>query len=198
MNAGTRSWPDGLILRHDLRPGDLGRVIALHGEIYRQWPGFGIEFEAFVARTVAEFGLENDFNGRIWLLEHGASEAEGDLGFEASGTAPRPTLERGACEDEHELVGCCAIAFRSEGLAQLRWVLLRPELCGGGLGRGLVETALDYCRESGVERVYLETTDGLDASSALYRKLGFQEVSNQVVPMWRESRPLIRMERRLK
>ncbi|MEX2499716.1 MAG: GNAT family N-acetyltransferase [Wenzhouxiangellaceae bacterium] len=174
MTAGPHSWPDGLTLRHDLRPGDLGRVIALHGEVYSQWSGFGVEFEAFVARTIAEYGLENEFNGRIWLLE------------------------RGACEDERELVGCCAIAFRSEGLAQLRWVLLHPQLRGGGLGRGLVETALDYCRESGVERVYLETTDGLDASSALYRKFGFQEVSNEVVPMWREPRPLIRMERRLK
>ena len=172
MNAETSLWPEGLRLRHDLRPGDLGRIIALHGEVYQHWPGFGLEFEAFVARTIAEYGLDKDFNGRIWLLER-------------EGSSP-------------ELVGCCAIAFRSRGWAQLRWVLLRPEFSGRGLGRRLVETALTHCREAGIERVYLETTDGLEASSALYRKLGFRETSNRIVPMWREPRPLIRMELSLK
>jgi len=168
MNAESSAWPRNLTLRHDLRPGDLGRVVSLHGEVYRQWPGFGLEFEAFVARTLAEFGLENGFNGRIWLLERQAAE--------------------------HELVGCCAVAYRAPRLAQLRWVLLRPEFCGAGLGKRLVETALAHCRSNGVERVYLETTDGLDASSVLYRKLGFRETSNRIAAMWQAPRPLIRME----
>ena len=172
MKAEAPAWPRNLSLRHELRPGDLGRVIALHGQVYQHWPGFGLEFEAFVARTIAEYGLDNDFKGRIWLLERETSSPE--------------------------LIGCCAIAFRSRGLAQLRWVLLRPEFCGGGLGKRLVETALAHCRSSGVERVYLETTDGLEASSALYRKLGFRETANRVVPMWREPRALIRMELSLK
>jgi len=170
MGIAAGDWPRGLRIRHDLRPGDLGRVIALHGEVYRQWPGFGLEFEAFVARTIAEYGLENGFNGRIWLLER-----------------ERP-------DGPDELVGCCAIALRSESLAQLRWVLLDAGLHGGGLGRRLVETALDYCRESGIDRVFLETTDGLEASSALYRRLGFRETANEVVPMWCGPRRLIRME----
>jgi len=165
-------WPEGLKLRHELQPGDLGRMIALHGQVYRQWPGFGLEFEAFVARTVAEFGLENRFNGRIWLLERGLDQDAG-------------------------LAGCCAIAFRSKRLAQLRWVLLQHQLHGSGLGRRMVEIALDYCRDSGVERVFLETTDGLEASGALYRKLGFRETSNRVVTMWSGPRPLIRMELKL-
>jgi len=172
MNEESPVWPRELSLRHDLRPGDLGRLIALHGEVYRQWPGFGLEFEAFVAATVAEFGLENGFAGRTWLLERGTGSKE--------------------------LVGCSAIAHRSPRLAQLRWVLLRPELCGGGLGKRLIETALTYCRETGFERVYLETTGGLEASSALYRKLGFRETDNRTAPMWREPRALIRMELDLK
>ena len=69
MSSQADAWPEGLRLRHELRPGDLGRLIALHGEVYSQWPGYGLEFEAFVARTVAEYGLDNGFNGRIWLLE---------------------------------------------------------------------------------------------------------------------------------
>lgn len=173
MSTATHPWPDGLSLRHELKPGDLGRLIALHGEVYRQWPGFGPEFEAFVARTVAEYGLENRFNGRIWLLE------------QEIGSNP-------------QLVGCCAIALRSERLAQLRWVLLRAELSGRGLGRRMVEIALNYCRDIGIEQVFLETTDGLQASSTLYRSLGFRETSNRVVPLWSERRQLIRMDLMLK
>lgn len=166
-NAGI-SLPEGLTLRHEIRPGDLGRLIALHGIVYSEEPGFGPEFEAFVARTVAEFGIENRFRGRIWLLER-----------------------------EAELVGSCAIVRRDEQLAQLRWVLLSRRLRGTGLGRYLVETALDYCREIGYRRVFLETTDGLEASSSLYRKMGFQQSSSERVPLWDGVRPLIRMEKDL-
>ncbi len=169
MTSRVDAWPDGLRLRHELRPGDLGRLIALHGEVYSQWPGYGLNFEAFVARTIAEYGLENGFNGRIWLLEHGQPPGS-------------------------ELVGCCAIALRCQALAQLRWVLLKKDFCGAGLGLRLVEIALDYCRDSGIERVFLETTDGLEASSTLYGKLGFRETSNRTVPLWAGPRPLIRME----
>ena len=45
--------PDDISVRKELRGGDLGRVIALHGECYDMLPGFGLPFEAFVARTVA-------------------------------------------------------------------------------------------------------------------------------------------------
>ncbi len=173
MSSRADAWPEGLRLRHELRPGDLGRLIALHGEVYSQWSGYGLEFEAFVARTIAEYGLDNGFNGRVWLLEAGQESAS-------------------------ELVGCCAVALRGKAAAQLRWVLLKSEFCGGGLGRRLVETALDHCRGLGIEKVFLETTDGLEASSTLYEKLGFRESSNQIVPLWAGPRPLIRMELSLK
>ncbi len=171
MQSTNTGWPSGLRLRHELAPGDLGRLISLHGEVYADWSGFGLEFEAFVARTIAEYGLDNGFKGRIWLLERD--------------------------DADRELVGCSAIARRSGNTAQLRWILLRKDWWGNGLGRRLVETALDWSRRSGAERVYLETTDGLEASSALYRKLGFRETRNEVVEMWAGRRPLIRMERSL-
>ncbi|MDT8449083.1 MAG: GNAT family N-acetyltransferase [Wenzhouxiangellaceae bacterium] len=164
-SAGFR-LPDDLKIRHELRPGDLGRLIALHGQVYADEPGFGPEFEAFVARTVAEYGLDNRFRGRVWLLERG-----------------------------DELVGCAAIAHRGGGRAQLRWVLLARAVRGTGLGRHLVETALGYCRSKGYGEVYLETTDGLEASTGLYRKLGFDHVSSEPVPLWAGVRPLMRMRK---
>ncbi|MFU8877488.1 MAG: hypothetical protein ACNA7E_05045, partial [Wenzhouxiangellaceae bacterium] len=59
QDSDSFSLPEGLSLRSELRAGDLGRLIALHGSVYDEWPGYGLKFEAFVARTIAEFGLEN-------------------------------------------------------------------------------------------------------------------------------------------
>lgn len=159
---------DDITIRNRLQPGDLGRLIALHGTGYAELPGFGSRFEAFVARTVSDFGLDNNLEGRIWLAEF-----DGDL------------------------LGCTAIARRGPHLGQLRWVLVAPVARGLGLGRALLDRAMAYCREQGFERVYLETTDGLEISSRMYEKRGFVTTSSERVELWEGVRPLIRMEKKL-
>ena len=66
-----------------------------------------------------------------------------------------------------------------------------------GLGRRLVETAIAFSIESGCDRLYLETTDGLPESQALYEKLGFRQVSSERQVLWEDERPLVRMEKQL-
>lgn len=156
--------PD-IAIRHDLRPGDLGRVIALHGECYDALPGFGITFEAFVARTLAEYILDAGGSGRLWLAEKAG-----------------------------RLVGCTAIVLRDGGFGQLRWVLVDPRARGAGLGKALVHRALAFCHENDCRRVFLETTDGLPESQTLYEALGFEVVSDGPEELWDGVRPLIRME----
>ncbi len=156
-----------VIIRDELRPGDLGRLIALHGECYDPLPGFGLKFEAYVAHTIAEYVLDAGGNGRIWLAE-----------------------QRG------ELVGCAAVVLREGGQAQLRWVLVSPASRGDGIGRELVGRALDYSRAQGCREVFLETTDGLPESEALYLSLGFEVESNTIEELWDGARPLILMRRK--
>ena len=155
---------DDIRIRHDLQGGDLGELIALHGRVYEPLEGFGLRFEAFVARTIAEYVLDNDCRGRVWLAHRG-----------------------------RELVGCTAIALRNPNKAQLRWVLVDPAARGIGLGRALVEKAIDFSRENGCSEVFLETTDGLEESSALYRALGFAVISETRAELWDGVRPLIVM-----
>ena len=157
--------PNDIAIRHELRPGDLGRIVSLHGEAYAPLPGFGRRFEAYVARTVAEYILDNDANGRIWLAER-----------------------------DDELLGCTAVALRNDDEAQLRWVVVTPSARGSGLGGTLVGKALEYCREQGRATVHLYTTDGLPESQALYEKLGFRTTSNEPDELWDGERPLIRMQ----
>ena len=154
-----------ITIRHDLRTGDLGRIIALHGEAYDTLPGFGLTFEAFVARTIAEYYLDAGGAGRIWMAERG-----------------------------DKLVGCSALVLRGDGLGQLRWILVDLSARGIGLGKNLVNSALDYARESGCSKIFLQTTDGLPESQQLYEKLGFEVTSNAPEELWDGVRPLIRME----
>ncbi len=167
-NPANAMWPVGLSLRTELKPGDLGRMIALHGEVYDACTGFGLPFEAFVAQTMAEFGLHDRFNGRLWLLER-----------------------------DQTLLGCCAIVYRQSQTAQLRWVLLAPELRGLGLGRRLLELSIDHCRDQGYRQIVLDTTDGLEASGRLYEQLGFRIISDSPEILWDGPRPLIRMQKDL-
>jgi GNAT superfamily N-acetyltransferase len=152
-------------IRTDLRPGDLGRLIELHGIAYDPVPGFGLPFEAFVAQTIAEYVLDNGAKGKIWLAER-----------------------------DGRLVGCTAIVLREDGRGQLRWVLVAPSERGAGLGKRLVNDALAFCREQGCTSVFLETTDGLRESQTLYERLGFAITSDSVAELWDGPRPLIVME----
>lgn len=160
---------DDIIIRHDLRVGDLGRIIALHGEVYDALPGYGLTFEAYVARTIAEYVLDAGGTGRIWLAER-----------------------------DERLVGCAAMILRDEEQGQLRWVLVDQSARGMGLGKDLVNRALDYARDHGCSRVFLETTDGLSESQSLYDALGFEVISDVREELWDGIRPLIHMEMKLK
>ncbi len=152
-------------IRTNLRPGDLGRIISLHGEVYDPLGGYGLTFEAFVGRTIAEFVLDNGARGQIWLAEQG-----------------------------DRLIGCTAIALREGNRGQLRWVLVDPSARGRGMGKQLVNSAMEYCRKEGCNSVFLETTDGLPESQTLYEKLGFAVTSESVEELWDGPRPLIIMQ----
>jgi GNAT superfamily N-acetyltransferase len=141
----------GVTVRHDLRPGDMGRVIALHGVLYAEEYGFDHGFEAYVAETVAEFGhLARPDRDRLWLAER-----------------------------DGRLVGSIAIVGREHGAAQLRWFLVGPEARGHGLGRRLVGEALAFCRTAGYRSVYLWTVTGLDAAARLYLAAGFRKTETK-------------------
>ena len=156
---------DQPVVRTTLRAGDLGRIIELHGIAYDSVPGFGLHFEAFVGRTIAEYILDNKAEGQIWLAER-----------------------------DGQLVGCTAIVLREGGRGQVRWVLVAPSERGCGLGKQLVTGALQYCRDEGCRSVFLETTDGLKESQTLYEQLGFGVTSETVAELWDGPRPLIIME----
>ncbi|HET8648839.1 MAG TPA: GNAT family N-acetyltransferase, partial [Gemmatimonadales bacterium] len=121
-------------LRSELRPGDIGAIAALHGTLYAREYGFDHTFEAYVAGPLAEFALRNAPNERIWLAEQAG-----------------------------RLVGVVAIVAEDgdPATAQLRWFLVDPSARGRGLGRRLLDTAIEFSRAAGYRRIVLWTVSAL-------------------------------------
>ena len=82
-----------------------------------------------------------------------------------------------AIDDNGQVVGCCALKPHPESdCFELAKMAVSPEAQGKGIGRKLGETLLDYARSHGVKRIFLEGNTRLEASIALYRKLGFKQI----------------------
>jgi GNAT superfamily N-acetyltransferase len=153
--AAPGGAPGGLTLRTDLRPGDLGEVVRLHGVVYARERGFDPTFEAYVAGPLAEFVRAASPRGRLWLAERGG-----------------------------RLVGCAAVVEAAPETAQLRWFLVAPSARGCGLGTRLMGEALAFCRACGYAEVMLWTESALAAAARLYRAAGFRKVEEKPGRMW--------------
>lgn len=144
-----------LEIRNDLRPGDLGAIVQLHGECYAADCGFDHTFEPYVAVPLSEFVLRADGRERIWIVTRA-----GRVG------------------------GSVAIVAASETEAQLRWLLLAPPLRGRGLGRRLVGESLAFCRLCGYASVFLWTLAHLEKALGIYRHFGFQVRQRRTHRIW--------------
>ena len=136
---------DDISIRTDLRSGDLGYVIYLHGVLYSREYGYGLQFESYVAKGLCEFYEKYDSKrNRVWVCEH-----------------------------NRQIMGFLLLMDRGEA-AQLRYFLIEPEYRGIGLGTRLLNLYMDFLRECGYKASYLWTTHELGTAASLYKRLGFQ------------------------
>jgi len=156
-------------IRNDLQPGDLGYIAYLHGILYAPEQGWDHTFDAYVAMPLAVFAKSHSSRERIWIAEKGG-----------------------------KIVGSAAIVKFSEKEAQLRWLLLDPDVRGQGLGRRLVEEALDFCRRAEYSSVFLWTVNTLPVSAMLYRAMGFKETEELTHELWGSVVTEVRYELALK
>jgi len=145
--GGARNEP--FILRPP-RAGDFGWVVARHGALYAAEHGWDTGFEGMVAGLVSRYLADRDpAREAAWIAER-----------------------RGVN------VGCVFLTrSQDEGAAKLRMLLLEPEVRGLGLGRRLVETALNFARTVEYGRVTLWTYEELTAARRLYARQGFRLLS---------------------
>ena len=151
----NRPLPQGVSVRNAFQAGDIGHIVWLHGVLYTKEYGWDHTFEAYVAGPLSEFAKSQTGRERIWLVERNNS-----------------------------IVGTVAIVEVSEVVAQLRWLLVHPDLRGLGLGRYLVEEALKFCRDRGYRSVFLWTEGRLTAAARIYTSLGFKQNEAKTHSLW--------------
>jgi len=147
---------NGLRVRTGLTPGDVGQITYLHGVVYDEEYGLDTTFEAYVAKPLADFTLNQDNpRQRIWVVEK-----------------------------DGVVCGSVAVVEHSHEEAQFRWLILSRESRGLGLGRRLIEWALRFCRDQGYRTVFLWTFSELEAAAYLYRSHGFKLTEEKTHTKW--------------
>lgn len=134
--------------------GCIGDIVSLHARTYSQIAGFGAYFEAKVATELAEFVRQRPCdNTRMWLYVEDG-RTKGSL-----------------------------IADTEGQVVHLRWFVLDAELRGRGIGKQLMQCAVDFIDKNS-SAAYLWTFSGLDAARHLYEAHGFTLAEERVGQQW--------------
>lgn len=145
----------GITIRHEIKPGDIGYIIYLHGHLYDKEFVYDSSFEAYVGKYLAEFASSIKDREKLWIIEK-----------------------------NNEILGSMAIVEHTNTEAQLRWLLLHPDIRGKGLGKQLMDDAIAFCRANGYSSIFLWTEDLLKPAAKLYKTKGFQLTEEKTHEIW--------------
>ena len=146
-------------LETGFQPGDIGAVAAAHGRHYAAAWGFGTVFEARVAAGLGAFAERQAADDLVLIARDGAGWA-GSLILDLNDPDSGP---RGA---------------------HLRWFILDERTRGTGLGRAMMNRAMEHVDAQAGGRAWLTTFAGLDAARHLYEAHGFALFSEAEGQAW--------------
>lgn len=147
--------PQAAPRRYTLRPhraGDMGWIVAKHGELYAREYGWDSTIEAITAEIVGTFLKNFDpKRERCWIAE-----------------------------SDGEPVGSVFLVRDSDEVARIRLLIVDPKARGLGIGRDLVDRSIAFAREAGYRRITLWTHAVLITARAIYERAGFKRTRNWV------------------
>ena len=148
---GAKPEPKASYLLRPHQPGDMGWIVHRHGVLYAQEYGWDEQFEALVAKIVAEFIQNFDSRReRCWIAEKDA-----------------------------EIVGSVFLVKESKTEARLRLLLVEPGARGLGIGKRLVAECVRFARQASYKKITLWTNSVLDAARYIYEEAGFQLIKEE-------------------
>ncbi len=77
-------------------------------------------------------------------------------------------------EEEGRVIGTCGVKADGEKTAILRRFFVNSGHRGKGVGRGLLEQALAFCREKRFKEVVIRTSASMEQAIRVCRKAGFE------------------------
>jgi len=142
---------------------DIPIVPEKHVELYKEDHNYPPDtFGKYVNDALADLPLSG---GPLWIAEYEHSPA--------SSSEPDPIW-----------AGCVSIIPTDEPTGRLRFLLVAPAFRSCGLGRRLMEVALDYCLSRNFRKVTLSTAADCVSAHKLYRHFGFQRVKTVEGTPW--------------
>ncbi len=143
------------IITNSIDSVDIQGVIKLHVEYYNKNYGYDDTFESYVASPLVDFASRDERDERIWIVKSAG-----------------------------KVLGCIAIVKKDSDTAQLRWFILDSSLQGLGIGRQLIQNAIEFAREMNYCKIILWTEDELVQAISIYKKNGFIWKEDVVHKIW--------------
>jgi putative acetyltransferase len=139
-------------------------------------PGIAVrEFEAGDEEAFRRLNVE-------WISRYFKLEPKDEYVFQN----PRATILDGGgriffAERGGELVGCCALVAMGPGEFEVAKMAVTMSAQGLGIGRLVLQRAVDAARAAGATRLYLETNHALTPAIHLYEDVGFRHIPKERV-----------------
>jgi len=139
---------------------------------------------------MGDFELRDARSGDEPAIRHVVNTVLAEFGFNADPSGEdsdlddiaRSYLEPGGAfrvlvSASGEIVGCAGLRPIASGAGELRKMYILPVARGRGWGRQLLLELLAHARRNGLRQLELETHSKLGTARALYRSLGFVEIT---------------------
>ncbi|MBL4690732.1 MAG: MarR family transcriptional regulator [Rhodospirillales bacterium] len=146
------------IIEEGYTPCIIGRIVEMHASYYSGLKGFGAAFETKVANGLSDFmaRLVKPENA-IWYAQRG-----------------------------EKIVGSIVIDGEElgNGRAHLRWFIVDNGIRGAGVGKMLMQEAMEFCDKQAFCETLLWTFQGLDTARILYENHGFSLAEEYYGNQW--------------
>ena len=152
-------------LAEGYRPGTIGRIAEMHAVYYaREWD-LGAFLEAKIAGEAAGFIDRYDPDTDLLLLALCGDVIAGSIIVDLNDPASKDVAD-------------------GDYAAHIRWFIVDDSIRGAGIGRKMMQRAVDHIDRFAGGMAWLTTFAGLDAARRLYEDFGFRLADERQDKTW--------------